>query len=277
MATAQDLLAVAIGELGYSRWDDPEPGTKYGRWYEENVDRCPTNYNYGASGVPYCAMYSSWCLCTAGVTCTGMPSAYCPSIHNHETLKARDLLPGDLVLFDWEPDGTDDHVGFVEWNDGKQIGTIEGNTNNGRVARRTRPYSSICGGIRPNYDATPSSKPVETVTWTRLAEDGWFGPATVLRSQQYFGTVQDGYVSGQSHLREVNDGGLGSNAWMTGTKGSQVIRAMQGMLGVTQTGQFDKATVEALQAFLGTPQDGVVSGPSKMVRAWQKWLNDKMK
>lgn len=275
MATAQDLLAVAAGEVGYSRWDDPQPGTKYGRWYEANVDRCATNYDYGASGVPYCAMYSSWCLWTTGVPCAGFPSAYCPSIHNHETLEARDLQPGDIVLFDWEPDGTDDHVGIVEWNDGRQVGTIEGNTNNGAVARRTRPYSSICGGIRPDYDAALPDAPTESVTWSRLDEDGWFGPATVLRSQQHFGTTQDGYISGQAHLAEVDDGGLGANAWMTGTGGSQVVSSMQGMLGIARTGQFDRATVIALQTFLGTTQDGVVSGPSQMARAWQRWLNER--
>ena len=60
MATAQDLIELARGEVGYSRWDDPLPGTKYGRWYEEQVDKDPDNYDFGASGVAYCAMFVSW-------------------------------------------------------------------------------------------------------------------------------------------------------------------------------------------------------------------------
>jgi hypothetical protein len=32
VATAQDLVDFAMGEVGYCRWDDPEEGTKYGRW-----------------------------------------------------------------------------------------------------------------------------------------------------------------------------------------------------------------------------------------------------
>ena len=33
MATASEVLRIAAGEIGYSRWTDPQPGTKYGRWY----------------------------------------------------------------------------------------------------------------------------------------------------------------------------------------------------------------------------------------------------
>ena len=54
MATAQDLVDFAMGEVGYCRWDDPEEGTKYGRWYAQ-VTGSPY---FGMSGVPYCAMNS---------------------------------------------------------------------------------------------------------------------------------------------------------------------------------------------------------------------------
>lgn len=159
MATADELIALAQGEVGYSRWDDPLPGTKYGRWYEEQVDKDPDNYDYGASGVAYCAMFVSWCLARLGVACAGFPGAYCPAIHNHQHLSASDLIPGDVVLFDWEMDDLDDHVGIVVRNDGSSIYTVEGNTDGGRVANRTRAYSTVCGGIRPRYDDAPAGKP----------------------------------------------------------------------------------------------------------------------
>lgn len=187
MSTAEDLLAVARAEIGYSRWDDPLPGTKYGRWYEENVDRCSTNYDYGANGVPYCAIFVSYVQWLAKVVSDGFPNAYCPSLHNYETVPAKLLLPGDSALFDWELDGTDDHVGIVEWNDGSRIGTIEGNTNNGRVARRVRSYANICGGIRPNFDAPLPSKPTDVITLNEIDEDGWWGPQTTLKAQAVFG------------------------------------------------------------------------------------------
>ena len=158
MATASDVLRIARAEVGYCRYDDPERGTKYGRWYESEVDG-PGGYDYGANGVAYCAMFASWVLAQAGVDCGGMPGAYCPSIHHSQTLAAAQIRPGDLVLFDWEDDGTDDHIGIVASNDaaGKRIATIEGNTSGGRVAERTRAYSTVCGGIRPAYDGQTSS------------------------------------------------------------------------------------------------------------------------
>ena len=158
MATASDVLRIARGEVGYCRYDDPERGTKYGRWYESEVDG-PGGYDYGANGVAYCAMFASWVLAKAGVSCAGMPGAYCPSIHHSQTLAASQLRPGDLVLFDWDSDSTDDHIGIVASNDAaaKKIATIEGNTSGGRVAERTRAYSTICGGIRPAYDGQDST------------------------------------------------------------------------------------------------------------------------
>ena len=158
MATANDVLRIARAEVGYCRYDDPERGTKYGRWYEGKVDG-PGGYDYGANGVAYCAMFASWVLAQAGVSCAGMPGAYCPSIHHSQTLAASQLRPGDLVLFDWDSDSTDDHIGIVASNDAaaKKIATIEGNTSGGRVAERTRAYSTICGGIRPAYDGQGST------------------------------------------------------------------------------------------------------------------------
>lgn len=275
MATAQDLISVAAAEVGYSRWSDPLPGTKYGRWYEANVDRCNTNYDYGSSGVPYCAMFASWCLWMAGIVAAGFPTAYCPAAHNHQTLKARDLRAGDLVLFDWELDGTDDHVGIVTGNTGSAITTIEGNTNNGQVARRTRQYSTICGGIRPNYDAKPSSNPTEVLQVELLKVDGWWGPATTMRSQLVLGTTPDGYISGQDRtdLQAINNGGLQTNTWMTGKGGSDLVRAIQELVHADADRLYGTKSCRAHQGFLGTPQDGCISGPSTMVRAWQTWLN----
>lgn len=155
MATASDVLRIARAEVGYCRYDDPERGTKYGRWYAELVG----DKAFGANGVAYCAMFASWVLAQAGVECAGMPGAYCPSIHHSQTLAAPQLQPGDLVLFDWDNDSTDDHIGIVASNDAtaKTIETIEGNTSGGRVAERTRAYSTICGGVRPAYDGQGST------------------------------------------------------------------------------------------------------------------------
>ena len=52
MADAQQVLDIAGSQVGYTRWDDPEEGSKYGRWY---AGKTGSGY-FGASGVPFCAM-----------------------------------------------------------------------------------------------------------------------------------------------------------------------------------------------------------------------------
>ena len=149
---ANDVLAKARGEIGYSRWSDPQTGTKYGRWYAKYTGVA----YYGTSGVPYCAMFVSWVFNQIGAKCVGLPAAYCPYIlrdarNAGKTVSKANAKPGDVVLFDWEGDGTADHVGICESNHGSYLTCIEGNTDNGIVARKNRPYSCIIGVVRPNY------------------------------------------------------------------------------------------------------------------------------
>ena len=164
MATANDVLYCAQQWIGYSRWDDPEPGTVFGRWYAKLVD----DSYFGESGIPYCAMFTSYCLDWAGVTAAVIPGAYGPWIlsanSDAERLVANeDAQPGDLVMFDWQGDGIADHIGIVEENhpDEGWMQTIEGNTssgsggsqsNGGGVYRRARNYNSIIGVARPYYE-----------------------------------------------------------------------------------------------------------------------------
>lgn len=165
--TAQDVMRIAAGELGYDRWTDPQPGTKYGRWYAAMTG----DSYYGTSGVPYCAMFVSWVFAQAGASCPGLPGAYCPWIvtagrNSGQTVSAKNARYGDVVLFDWHGDGVSDHVGLVEGNNGSYLQTIEGNTsdasagNGGKVLRRTRAYSTVICVIRPKY----SGKAAEVVT-----------------------------------------------------------------------------------------------------------------
>lgn len=168
MATANDILRVAAAEIGYSRWNDPLNGTKYGRWYAQK-----TNSSYfGTNGVPYCAMFVSWVFDQCGQTMPGLPSASCSVIRNatrgtrYQVSNIRDAKAGDVVLFDWDPAGGNgpDHVGIVEKNCGSYLQTIEGNTssgnsgsqsNGGGVYRRTRAWSTVYMIIRPDYSVQP--------------------------------------------------------------------------------------------------------------------------
>ena len=163
MASANKVLSIAAGEVGYSRWDDPQAGTKYGRAFAEKVG----NSYYGNSGVPYCCMFVWWVLDQAGMTVPGMPTASCTALRNAcanagMIVPKMSAQPGDIVIFDWpgSRDGANDHVGFVELNRSTYIQTIEGNTssgasgaqgNGGVVARRTRDWSVVQDVIRPVY------------------------------------------------------------------------------------------------------------------------------
>lgn len=164
MSAAKNVLYCARQWIGYSRWDDPEPGTVFGRWYAKLVD----DPYFGESGIPYCAMFVSYCLNWAGFEAAGLPGAYVPWILSANSDAGRlvaneDAQPGDLVMFDWQGDGVADHIGIVEENHADEgwMQTIEGNTspgsggsqsNGGGVYRRARNYSSIIGVARPYYE-----------------------------------------------------------------------------------------------------------------------------
>ena len=161
--TVTKVLEVAESQIGKKN------GTKYGEWYEKNIDKDTGNYDFGASGVAWCAMFVSWVFNQVKATCAGLPGAYCPTMlaaakKDRKTVKVANAKPGDVVYFDWDG-GVSDHVGIVERNDGKQLHTIEGNTDNGIVARKQRPYSTVAGVVRPNY-----AKSTKTQTETKSAK-----------------------------------------------------------------------------------------------------------
>lgn len=160
--TVGDLLAVAREDIGYSMYDDPESGSKFGRWFAGYTG----NEVFGWNGVAYCAMAVSYWCDKAGVPCAGLPSAGCENIYFAALDAGRfvdkgKLQPGMLILFDWDYDNLPDHIGIVEKRvDGDTYQTLEGNTslgnagsqdNGGRVARRQRDYNVIIGGVNPYF------------------------------------------------------------------------------------------------------------------------------
>ena len=173
--TAEKVLEVARTQLGIT------DGTKYGKWYERNVDGNAANYDFSAKGVAWCAMFTSWVFSQAGATCAGLPGAYCPAMLQAATVKGRAIAPknakpGDVIYFDWDG-GVVDHVGIVESNHPNQgfMMTIEGNTDNGIVARKKRGYGVCAKAVRPYYEAeastsAPADKAEAKVTF-RLSTD----------------------------------------------------------------------------------------------------------
>ena len=283
MGTPDDVIRIAEGEVGYSRWDDPETGTKYGRWYAELTGE---GY-YAENGVAYCAMFVSWVFHQARVACAGLPGAYCPAMLEEArragaTVAKSDARPGDVVYFDWQLDEETDHVGIVVANYGTFLETIEGNTssgssgsqsNGGVVARRQRNLHNVCAIVRPDYDGGGTQPGT-------LDVDGIIGPISVTEWQTQLRTPVDGIVSGQ--LSECRRAYPALTAVSFEGDGSALMRRVQEIIGIPNpTGIAAGGTVCYLQGWLvmqgydlEDARAGVLDEPTG--RALQRSLNDRI-
>lgn len=125
---------------------------KYGEWF-------------GFNGVPWCAIFVSWCYHHAGYPLgnIGWKKGFAGCMigvqhfkkHN-EVIEAIDVKPGDIVFFDWNGDKRYDHVGiFVKRISAEYFETIEGNTsytnqsNGGEVMLRKRKYDNNVLFVHP--------------------------------------------------------------------------------------------------------------------------------
>ncbi|WP_039800300.1 C40 family peptidase [Nocardia araoensis] len=131
---------------------------------ETNGDNVPIFYigdkpylaPYNINGA-WCAAFSTWVWDKAGYNVNWTNPDYVPSIWNdaqHMGLAANisSAQKGDMIIFDWEGDGTPDHVGIVESVDPRtgQITTIEGNSGD---RLKSNHYSmntgSLVGVVKP--------------------------------------------------------------------------------------------------------------------------------
>ena len=85
----------------------------------------------------WCAMFVSWCADQAGLLNAGAIPKFENCVWGANWFKdnagwadgSAEPSPGDIIFFDWEPDGYPDHVGIVEKCEGGLVYTIEGNVN----------------------------------------------------------------------------------------------------------------------------------------------------
>lgn len=267
--TAEAVLAAAEGELGYYAPDDPERGSKYGRWLAKLFGE---DWLAGpSSSIWWCCMFVSWCLDQGGAECPGFPT-YNTDIAWSRGGKTRavsksDIRRGDILIFDWNfSTAATDHIGFATASPvNGYVATIEGNVGN-RVCHKTRPLSSIRYVIRPAYKST-AAKPEKA---TALAVDGAIGPLTVAEWQKQCGTTRDGEISGQvascyRYFPAINA------VTFDGGSGSELVRAIQKKTGATVDGIIGPETVRAIQKREGVDVDGYL-GPIT-AKAIQKSLN----
>lgn len=108
-----DIAKSQVGDVG---------GQPYWSWYGFN------------SRVEWCACFVSWCYGQMGLSeprFAACQSQGIPWFQSHGQWGARgydNLAPGDAIFFDWDLDGSADHVGIVIGTDGSRVYTVEGNS-----------------------------------------------------------------------------------------------------------------------------------------------------
>lgn len=150
-----------------------------------------------------------------------------------------------------------------------------------KVQKHSDVYATACPGKNfPFAEITGSTassgtaeKPSATAGKTTLTVDGKWGTATTKLLQRIFGTVQDGIVSFQR--AEYRQPGCYTGwQWVTNPSGSSdLIRAIQRLVGATVDGWLGPDTIRAMQKYWGTVQDGKISAVSDLVKAMQRWAN----
>ena len=110
-------------------------GRPYWSWYGFN------------SRVEWCACFVSWCYGQAGLSeprFAGCQSQGVPWFQSRGQWGARgyeNIAPGDAIFFDWDGDGSADHVGLVIGTDGERVYTVEGNSGD---ACKIKSYPVNC-------------------------------------------------------------------------------------------------------------------------------------
>ena len=137
---------------------------------------------------------------------------------------------------------------------------------------RWKNFKKALGGKTTSSNTTNSTNSSNV---TKLDIDGKWGPATTKRAQQVFKTTVDSKVTDQYACYKAQNPGLISFEWLNNPSsyGSELIRAIQKKVGANVDGHIGPNTIKKMQKWLGTVQDGCVSNPSDVVKAFQKWLN----
>ena len=131
---SQQIVSVAMGQIGNSG------GQKFWSWYGFD------------SRVEWCACFVSWCADQSGLIESGNVPKFSLCSDGVTWFQGKNKwqsggttpLAGMIIFFDWDHDGTSDHVGIVEKCEGGRVYTIEGNSSD---QVRQRNYAVDYGAI----------------------------------------------------------------------------------------------------------------------------------
>jgi peptidoglycan hydrolase-like protein with peptidoglycan-binding domain len=235
-------------------------------------DKNPWTEELGMGDLPYCSAAASVVPHNQGVQWPGWVQvppkgeAYSPDWqrfpswqYDHASLgQPCNLLPGDIVTYDWNGDGVADHTETVVdvladltfitigYNTGDPPGCHYPITRDRTfLVGRFRSQAIIYGGASTQPPPLPTRAP-DGNPFTPLVVDGNFGPLTTKALQWKLKVVTDGEFGPvskealQRHLNVTPDGIIGP----------VTVRALQAHVGAAQDGIWGPLTTEALQGAL---------------------------
>lgn len=209
------------------------------------------------AGSAWCNAFVDYIANEGGVSAlyfNGKRETYCP--HSIKWCKANLAevplylaLPMDIIYFDWDKNGNPNHIGLVRGKHStSSIYTIEGNTNGGKVANKTRAGKYIQGVFRPHYVPAKVCK-------AKLKNDGNFGYYSIYNLQLVLGMKPTGVLT------------------------KETVKMLQKKAGASQDGSWGASTSRHVQAMLAKAgcYSGKVDGAfgKNSVIALQKWINSK--
>jgi len=235
MKSRKQLLAVAISQLG-----------KGGKKFRQYVGL--------GSGQPWCDAFVYWLYnangCGSLLPWKGKQRTYCPDSIKWCNKNLAMLPPYlaracDLIYFDWEPNGTPNHIGIVESRrDTGSVNCIEGNTSGGIVARKKRKVAYVEGIYRTHFPATFKIKKIDC--------DGDCGDNTVANLQRALGMEPNGIFTKETvKYLQRKAGCTPDGAWWKGTsKAVQTMLKKAGFYTGKIDAEFGKNSVIGLQKWI---------------------------
>lgn len=268
--TARDILALALKQVGVK--DKP-------------IGSCNNKYNTAYYGGPvnnpalaWCVVFIWWLFQQLGASalfCGGRKMASVPAAYTRCKQAGgivTDPLPGDIVFFDFNRNGTPDHIGIVyQVKANGSVVTIEGNTsgisqsNGGCVQQKTRTKAQIFALARPNYAAGTSSTSAKKTESDDVR-------AFIKAIQKALGVTADG-IAGPKTLKATITVSRYRN------RSHAVVKVLQERLNALgyDAGAVDgiagpkfTAAVKAFQKQNGCVADGVLNAGAQ---TWQKLLS----
>ena len=126
-----DIAKRQVGNVG---------GQPYWSWFGFN------------SRVEWCACFVSWCYGQMGLSeprfaaCQSQGIPWFTSRGQWGARGYENIAPGDAIFFDWDLDGSADHVGLVIGTDGSRVYTVEGNSGDAcKIKSYPLDYACIKG------------------------------------------------------------------------------------------------------------------------------------